>query len=54
MLFYSIENKDDPMIQDIVILAAGKGSRMQSKLPKVLHSIGGECDYNFIQPCGLS
>ena len=29
------------MIQDIVILAAGKGSRMKSKLPKVLHAIGG-------------
>jgi len=29
------------MTQDIVILAAGKGSRMKSKLPKVLHAIGG-------------
>ncbi|MEL0635638.1 bifunctional UDP-N-acetylglucosamine diphosphorylase/glucosamine-1-phosphate N-acetyltransferase GlmU [Marinomonas sp. TI.3.20] len=29
------------MTQDIVILAAGKGSRMKSKLPKVLHSIAG-------------
>ena len=25
----------------IVVLAAGKGSRMKSELPKVLHSIGG-------------
>ncbi len=30
------------MILDIVILAAGKGSRMKSKLPKVLHPIAGK------------
>ena len=29
------------MLLDIVVLAAGKGTRMKSKLPKVLHSIGG-------------
>ena len=30
------------MILDIVILAAGKGSRMKSNLPKVLHPIAGK------------
>ena len=29
------------MTQDIVILAAGKGSRMKSTFSKVLHQIGG-------------
>lgn len=27
---------------ETIILAAGKGSRMKSKLPKVLHKVGGK------------
>lgn len=26
---------------DVVVMAAGKGTRMKSKLPKVLHRLGG-------------
>ena len=27
---------------DVVILAAGQGTRMKSRLPKVLHTVGGK------------
>ena len=30
------------MSVDVVILAAGQGSRMKSNLPKVLHKVGGK------------
>ena len=37
------ENKQSGVSQpvDVVVMAAGKGTRMKSALPKVLHRIGG-------------
>ena len=31
-----------------VILAAGKGTRMQSDLPKVVHTIDGKCLVDYV------
>jgi bifunctional UDP-N-acetylglucosamine pyrophosphorylase/glucosamine-1-phosphate N-acetyltransferase len=36
----SLANKADVTV-DVVIMAAGKGTRMKSRLPKVLHQVGG-------------
>ena len=33
--------KQDGQAVDVVIMAAGKGSRMKSRLPKVLHRLAG-------------
>ncbi len=34
-------NDSDRMALDVVIMAAGRGTRMKSRLPKVLHRLGG-------------
>ena len=35
-------NKDRVMSLAVVVLAAGKGTRMKSALPKVLHQVAGK------------
>ncbi len=36
-----------------VILAAGKGTRMKSDLPKVLHKINSKCLINYVAECAV-
>ena len=36
------ETPNSPMPLDVVIMAGGKGTRMKSSLPKVLHTLGGQ------------
>jgi UDP-N-acetylglucosamine pyrophosphorylase len=37
-----LENSEDNLDVQILILAAGHGSRMESELPKVMHQVGGK------------
>ncbi len=36
-----MSTSESPKLLDVVVLAAGQGTRMRSKLPKVLHQLGG-------------
>jgi len=40
-----------PVSVDVVIMAAGKGTRMKSKLPKVLHRLGGRALLGHVVDC---
>ncbi|GGJ94794.1 bifunctional UDP-N-acetylglucosamine diphosphorylase/glucosamine-1-phosphate N-acetyltransferase GlmU [Pseudomonas matsuisoli] len=42
------------MSLDIVILAAGQGTRMRSSLPKVLHPVAGKAMLSHVLDCGRS
>ena len=49
-------NKSSSTPIDVVIMAAGKGTRMKSSLPKVLHRLGGYALLGHVLDCaeGLS
>ena len=49
-------NKSSTTPTDVVIMAAGKGTRMKSSLPKVLHRLGGHALLGHVLDCaaGLS
>ena len=39
---------------DVVIMAAGKGTRMKSSLPKVLHCLGGKALLAHVIECAAA
>ena len=52
----ALVNKSSSNPIDVVIMAAGKGTRMKSSLPKVLHRLGGHALLGHVLDCaaGLS
>jgi bifunctional UDP-N-acetylglucosamine pyrophosphorylase/glucosamine-1-phosphate N-acetyltransferase len=47
----ALVNKSSPTPIDVVIMAAGKGTRMKSSLPKVLHRLGGHALLGHVVDC---
>ncbi|MBC7719281.1 MAG: NTP transferase domain-containing protein, partial [Chitinophagaceae bacterium] len=44
-----VQQPDQPL--EVVIMAAGKGTRMKSTLPKVLHRLGGRTLLGHVLDC---